>query len=513
MNGDKNMQNNVIDYLDRIVKKVPDKTAYSNGSEGLTFKEVYNQSRAVGTYIHNKGIYREPVIIFMNKHPKTITAFFGVITAGCYYVPIDEEMPQTRIDLILETCKSKLIICDNETIEKAKGFQYKCEIMTYDDMIKTQVCDEALQAIKDKALDIDPIYIVFTSGSTGVPKGVAACHRSVLDYVEQLSDTLSFNENTVFANQTPLYFDACLKEVYPTIMFGATTYIVPKQLFMTPVKLVEYLNQYKVNTICWVVSALTMISAFGTFDVVKPEYLRTIAFGSEVFPLKQFKLWRSVLPEASFTNLYGPTEGTGMCCYFHADREIEEGEPIPIGHPFKNTEILLLNGENKPAGEGEEGEICIRGTSVTLGYFNNPEKTSESYVQNPLNTAYPEIIYRTGDLGMYNKRGELVFVSRKDYQIKHMGHRIELGEIESNVNLVDEVKICACIFEEEKAKIVLYYVGTIEAGELTARLKEKLPRYMLPNYVEQLDEMMFTANGKIDRVGLKKKYKERRKRK
>lgn len=507
------MNNNVMDYLDRIVEKCPDKIAYSNGEEGLTFRNVHDQSRGMATYIHNNNIYREPVIIFMNKHPKTIAAFFGVITAGCYYVPIDEEMPQTRIDLILETCKSKIIICDEITIEKAKTFKYECDIVKYDDIVKTQVNDKILDEIRKKALDVDPIYIVFTSGSTGVPKGVLACHRSVIDYVEQLSDTLGFNQDTVFANQTPLYFDACLKEVYPTIMFGATTYIVPKELFMLPVKLVEFLNEYKVNTICWVVSALTMISAFGTFDVVKPEYLKTVAFGSEVFPIRQFKLWREVLPNASFTNLYGPTEGTGMCCFFHVDRELQDNEPIPIGHPFKNTEILLLNDQNKLAEEGQEGEICIRGTSVTLGYYNNPEKTKEVYVQNPLNNAYPEIIYRTGDIGMYNPMGELIFVSRKDYQIKHMGHRIELGEIEANVNIIDQVKICACIFEEEKSKIVLYYVGAIDESQLTLELKEKLPRYMLPNYIERLDEMMFTANGKIDRAGLKKKYKERRKRK
>lgn len=502
------MQNNVLDYLDEIVKKVPQKVAYANEEEGFTFQQVYEQSRSVGTYIAKAGIYKEPVIVFMNKHPKTVIAFFGVITAGCFYVPIDEEMPQSRIDLILENCKPKMIICDNETIEKAKTFTYQADLVLYDEISTTERDDEKLATIRANALDVDPIYIVFTSGSTGVPKGVAACHRSVLDYIEQLSETMGFNENTIFANQTPLYFDACLKEVYPTIKFGATTYIVPKSLFMFPIKLVEFLNEHKVNTICWVVSALTMISAFGTFKTVTPKYLHTIAFGSEVFPLKQFKLWREVLPEASFTNLYGPTEGTGMCCYFHVDREIEEGEPIPVGHPFKNTQILLLDEENKLS---NEGEICIRGTSVTLGYYNNPEKTSESFVQNPLNTAYPEIIYRTGDIGKYNDQGELVFVSRKDYQIKHMGHRIELGEIEANVNMLDGVRMCGCIYDEIKGKIVLYYVGDVENKDLVASLKEKLPRYMIPNYVEQLAELPFTANGKIDRKTLKSNYQNKRK--
>lgn len=503
------MQNHVLDYLDETVKRVPDKVAFANESDAYTFREVYETTHSVGTYLHQEGCYREAVVVFMEKHPKTIMAFYGVIASGCYYVPIDEEMPQNRIDLILENCKPKIIICDDTTIEKAKCFQYQTKLVLFDDIQTTPSDELAIKEIHDKALDTDPIYIVFTSGSTGVPKGVVACHRSVLDYIEQLSETMGFNEDTIFGNQTPLYFDACLKEIYPTLKFGATTYIIPHSLFMFPIKLVEFLNEKKINTICWVVSALTMISAFKTFDKVVPEYLHTIAFGSEVFPIKQFKIWRSVLPNAKFTNLYGPTEGTGMCCYYHVDRDFELDEVIPIGVPFKNTEILLLNEKDELVKDGEVGEMCIRGTSVTLGYFNNPEKTKESFVQNPLNHAYPEIIYRTGDLGKRNERGELLFVSRKDYQIKHMGHRIELGEIEANTNALDEIKISGCIYDSEKGKIVLYYVGDITPAELLNKLKDRLPRYMIPNKVNQLENMVFTANGKIDRVTLKKMYTEK----
>ena len=389
---------------------------------------------------------------------------------------------------------------------RAIPIEYPSYFSKYSDISETKEEPGLLDKAYGRALDTDPIYIVFTSGSTGVPKGVAACHRSVLDYVEQLSDTLGFNEDTVFGNQTPLYFDACLKELYPTLKYGATTYLIPRSLFMMPVKLVEYLNENKINTICWVVSALTLISAFGTFDKVKPEYLHTIAFGSEVFPIKQFKIWRQTLPEASFTNLYGPTEGTGMCCFYHVNRDFEETDMIPIGHPFKNTEILLLKDRKELAGPGEEGEMCIRGTSVTLGYYNNPEKTNESFIQNPLNTAYPEIIYCTGDIGKYNEYGELIFVSRKDYQIKHMGHRIELGEIEINASTVVGIQFAACIYDSKDGKIVIYYVGDPTEAEFVKALRSKLPRYMLPNVTHKLPQMPLTANGKIDKVTLKKMY-------
>ena len=502
------MQNHVLDYLDSTVKRVPDKIAFANETDALTFQQVYDQNRALASFFINKGLYKEPVVVFMNKHPKTITAFFGVINSGNFYVPIDEEMPRVRIDLILDNLKPRAIICDAQTVEIAKDFKFVGELYLYDELIQTAVNEDGLADVRAKAIDTDPIYVVFTSGSTGIPKGVVACHRSVLDYIEQLSETLEFNEETVFGNQTPLYFDACLKELYPTLKFGATTYLVPKSLFMFPIKLVEFLNEHKINTICWVVSALTMISAFGAFKKVVPQYLHTIAFGSEVFPIKQFRIWRETLPNAKFTNLYGPTEGTGMCCYYKVNRDFELDEAIPVGRPFKNTEIILLDENNKRAAEGEPGEICIRGTSLTMGYYNNPEKTAEAFVQNPLNTAYPELIYRTGDIGKYNEFGELVFVSRKDYQIKHMGHRIELGEIEVNVNMLEEIKLSGCIYDTEKGKIVLYYVGDMETGELTKILREKLPRYMIPNYIEKLEEMPLTPNGKINRVFLKEKYKK-----
>ncbi len=501
--------NNVLEYMEQTAPSVPDKVAFAGENAERTFSQIFSRSKSIGTALHARGYYREPVVVYMHKHPDMVNAFFGVVYAGCFYVPIDEEMPAHRIGLIFNALRPRVVICDENTCEKARALDFGGEILMFNDICDTPEDDAALKAIRKAALDIDPIYIVFTSGSTGVPKGVVACHRSVIDYIETLSEALEFNSETVFGNQTPLYFDACLKELYPTLKFGATTYLIPKKLFMFPVKLVEYLNEKRINTVCWVVSALTMISAFGTFKTVKPEYLRTVAFGSEVFPIKQFNLWREALPEAKFTNLYGPTEATGMCCYYRVDREFGPGDVIPIGGPFRNTEILLLKDDNTLAATGETGEICVRGTSVTLGYYNNPEKTAEAFVQNPLNTAYPETIYRTGDLARRNERGELEFISRKDYQIKHMGHRIELGEIEAVVDLEDDIRISCCVFDDANRKIVLYYVGDTDKNSLSAALRSKLPRYMLPHAVIRREAMPFTPNGKIDRNSLKKEFIER----
>ena len=503
------MQTNILQYLEKTVTEKPNKTAFADDQTALSFQEVYDRARSIGSGLHKNGFYKQPVVVFMRKTPAALAAFFGAIYAGCYYVPLDDEMPRHRIELIIKTLEAGALICDDTTKQIAEELNYTGKVFHYDELVSTTPDNAALTAIREKQLDIDPIYIVFTSGSTGIPKGVMACHRSVIDYVEHLCDVLKFNEDTVFGNQTPLYFDAYLKEVIPTLKYGATTILIPKQLFMFPIKLVEFLNEHKINTLCWVVSALTMISSFRTFDTVMPQYLHTIAFASEVFPMKQFKRWKAALPNARFINLYGPTETTGICCYYEVDREFEDHETLPIGGPFGNTEIILLDENNKVPAVSQQGEICIRGTRLTLGYYRNPEKTAEAFVQNPLNTLYPELIYRTGDLGKMNDRGELEFAGRKDYQIKHMGHRIELGEIEVIVNMHPQVRSACCIFDDVKKKIVLYYTGELSLGELTDYIKSKLPRYMIPNVTKQLEQLPLTPNGKIDRNLLKRMYENK----
>lgn len=498
------MQRNILEYLEETVRKYPDKTAFANESMGMTFQEVSDASRSIGTCLLKKGYQKEPVVIYMKKHPHMIAAFWGAVYSGCFYVPMDEEMPTFRIDLIFQNLKPRAVICDETTSEQMKEFRdFDGEVLLYNEIAGELADPGLLGAVREAAIDTDPIYIVFTSGSTGVPKGVAACHRSVIDYVENLTEVLRISEKSILANQAPLYFDACLKELFSSLKCGATTYLTPRSLFMFPVKLVEFLNEYKINTVCWVVSALTMISSTKTFDKIIPQYLHTVAFGSEVFPIRQFRLWKAALPDARFINLYGPTEATGMSCYYEVDRDFEEGEPIPIGRPFKNTEILLLDENNKVPRAGDPGEICIRGTALTLGYYGDFEKTDEVFVQNPLNRYYHERIYRTGDIGTRNERGELVFLSRKDHQIKHMGHRIELGEIEVHVNRIEGVCSACCIYDKEKEKITLFYTGDAKTKELVVGLRKTLPRYMVPNLVYALEEMPLTANGKIDRVMLR----------
>ncbi len=541
------MRKNLLEYLYDNIDEKRDRVAFSDINGSLTFGKLYDISRRIGTKLSRVGVYREPVAIYMDRCPAMIAAFLGVLAGGCYYVPLDTAAPAARVRSVIETSGARVMICGKENLEKSAELGFGGKILIYEDVsgsYKTgkvpveekqkfvqgdddaeissksaglslgyanasdeAVDDAALARIFDAQIDTDPAYIVFTSGSTGTPKGVVACHRSVIDYIEHLSEILEVDESTVFGNQSPFYFDACLKEIYPTLKFGASAWIVPREYFMFTVKLVEFLNEHKINTICWVGSALRMVSALGTFKTVRPQYLRTVAFGSEVFPPKELRAWKEATPEGTkYINLYGPTEGTGMCCFYRVDREFEDGDAIPIGRPFPNCEILLLSDDGREVADGETGEIYVRGTCVTLGYFNNPGKTGESFVQNPLNNAYPEILYKTGDLARKNEQGELVFVSRKDYQIKHMGHRIELGEIESVAGGISGVEIVACVYDSKADKIIMVYKGEAEEAAVGDHLKETLPRYMLPGRIVKVVRMPFTPGGKIDRKGLAETY-------
>lgn len=222
----------------------------------------------------------------------------------------------------------------------------------------------------------------------------------------------------------------------------------------------EYLNEKQVNTVYWVPSALCIAANWKAFEYVSVPTLKKVLFAGEVMPNKQLNILRNELPGVLFANLYGPTEVTDICTYYVVDREFADDEPLPIGNACSNCGVLVLKDDNTQALPGEEGELCVRGSFLAMGYYNNAEKTSQVFVQNPLNPYYPETVYRTGDIVKYNERGELVYISRKDFQIKHMGYRIELGEIETAVSAVDGMKACACVYDAKRKRLCWFIRGT-----------------------------------------------------
>ena len=285
---------------------------------------------------------------------------------------------------------------------------------------------------------------------------------------------------------------------------GSTIVLIPDHLSAFPAAILQLLQEKKVSFIFWVPTIMVNIANMNLLDKIQLPDLRLCWFAGEVFPTKQFNYWHGELPRVLFANLYGPIEITLDCTYFKVEREIRDEEPIPIGFPCRNTDVLILDEDDREVAEaGREGELCIRGTSLAMGYYNNPEKTAAAFVQNPLNSAYPEIIYRTGDVVYRNSFGEIVFKGRKDTLIKHLGYRIELGEIEHVIiNKLKLVRNGCIVYNNQKKEITLFYEAEqeVNVSEFRTRIGKELPKYMVPMAFHCLSELQRNTNGKIDRL-------------
>lgn len=494
----------VTDYLDKIVTRFPNKIAFADEKQELSFCELRNTAAVIASEIIHSGKLKKPFVVYMEKSPNCVAAFLGVAYSGNFYSPIDVNMPVSRVKKIMETLQPTAVITDADHACQAAGFVDACPLLIYEDLLQHTIDCEALKFSRARMVDTDVLYVLFTSGSTGTPKGVIISHKSVIDYIEWLVEKFSIDEKHVIGNQAPLYFDLSIQDIYGTLRSGCTTYLLNEKKFLFPVKLFQYMAEKNIDTIFWVPTALCLIANLHALNSEILPPLRKILFCGEVMSNKQLNQWRRAFENAMFVNLYGPTEITEVCTYFVVDRMFADDECLPIGFPCENTGILVLNEYNRLVQKNEIGELCVYGTSLAYGYYNESEKTADAFVQNPLNNSYPEIIYRTGDLVRYNKRGELVYVCRKDFQIKHMGHRIELGEIETNVASLSDVDLNVCLYDELKKRIVLLYTGRIDEHEIKYRLKQMLPEYMLPGCYFHLKEMPLNLNGKIDRQALKK---------
>ena len=493
----------IFELIEKSAAKYPDKAAFIDMNSQLTYSELLNYSKSIASEVGSLGKRNCPVAIYIDKSVQVLPAMFGIACSNNFYIVLDTEMPKERVMKIFDTLSPVAIVTDNAHLEKAQELGIE-KIFTYEDAISKPADEELLAKIFDRMIDTDPLYALFTSGSTGMPKGAIISHRNVLAYSEWFVNTFDIDENTIFGNQTPFYFSMSVSDVFSTIRAGATLCIVPKVYFAFPIKLIDYLNEQKINTIYWVPSAISIVANMQLFKYAKPEYLKKELFAGEVMPTKQLNYWIENMPKDTvFANLYGPTETTDICTYYVVDRKFENGETLPIGKHCDNCDVMIVKEDNTLAQPGEEGELFVRGSFVCYGYFNNEEKTSAAFVQNPLHNYYPELVYRTGDLVKENEKGEILYITRKDFQIKRMGYRVELGEIEAAASGIEKIEESVCVFDKKKDQIILVYQAKkLDEVEIINSLKGKIPTYMMPDRYERVKLMPHNQNGKIDRKQL-----------
>jgi D-alanine--poly(phosphoribitol) ligase subunit 1 len=501
------LQRNAIEYLEKTAAIFPDKVAFADENTSVTFSELKSMSEALGSEISRltEKINR-PIAVFTDRTVASIAAFLGVLYSGNYYVPIDSHMPVKRIESILTQLEPELLLCDTPESSMAQSFANLCPVLSLRDGFKSRTDRGRLEAARMRVLDIDPVYVIYTSGSTGTPKGIVISHRSLLDFIEWMANACNFTSDDILANQAPFYFDLSVKDIYITLKCGTTTHILSRKRLMFPMPLMEYLQEKGVTTLIWATSAFNLVANSGILSSIAPKSIKKVILGGETLHGKQLNIWRSALPEVKYINLYGPTEVTVDCTYYIIDRPYSDNEAIPIGRACENMEVMLLDEDLKPVPPGQTGEICVRGIGLARGYYGDSEKTRSAFVQNPFNNKYPDIIYRTGDMGTINSDGLLVFLSRKDGQIKHMGYRIELGEVETAIIALDSIRAAACFFDEKRDKIVCAYEGELTGDDIIRALRTSLPKYMFPNIFKKMEKMPYNANGKIDRVLLKEMY-------
>jgi len=491
---------NVLEWLEKSAEKYNDKIAYSDEESSLTFLQVKSLAQSIGSALIERGADGNPIAVFSGRSVMTVAAFLGVVYSGCSYAPIDSKLPRARIEKIMETLSPSIILTDGENCDFVKELGFDDEkIVLLEDAIRHKADDEKLKKIRRFSNENDPLYIIFTSGSTGNPKGVMTSHHSLMCYIEAYTSVMRIDDKDILGNQSPLDYIAAIRDIYIPLLCGSSTVIIPKMCFSSPAKLFDFMNEKKITSVGWSVSALTVPVSLGAFEHSRPEYLKKVCFSGSVMPGKCLKQWQKNLPDTLFVNQYGPTEATASCTYYVVPGPVEDSDVLPIGKPYPHYEVFLLSEQNEAVPDGEIGEICVKGPILALGYYNSREKTAESFLQNPLNHAYDERIYKTGDLGHFAPDGNLMFHGRKDRQVKHLGHRVELGEIDLAAAKVPGVEDCCALYDQVHEQIWLFYTGEgVTKRDIAVALRADLPGFMVPRKIEQLEAMPRLDNGKTN---------------
>ena len=504
------MINSCVLLLEAAARRNPDKIAVVDETRQYTFAELREHAIRFSGHIP-KDWKNQPIAVYLPKSADCVIAFLGILYSGNFYVPLDTKSPAVRLGKMLRDLEPRAIVTSARSraaLDEACA-ENRPEVWDLRSLLDSEARPGAVRAADrvERVIDTDPIYCIYTSGSTGAPKGVVVSHRSVADFIDWATETYELDGSTVFGNQSPFHFDVSVLDIFGALKTSGTLVLIPEHLFAFPAELLAYVKRAHVNFIIWVPSVLIHIASTNTLADNPPTEITKVLFAGEPMPAKHLNYWRRHLQHALFSNLYGPTEAAVIACYYVVDRPFGDQEMIPMGGPCRNVDLLVLDDSGRASGVGEVGELHIRGTSLAFGYWNDQARTDEVFIQNPLNQHFQEKVYRTGDLVKFNERGELLFLGRRDSQIKYSGYRIELGEIESAAMCIDGVSRASVFFDDDQKQIVLGYVSggaSVDEASVRRQLTAHLPKYMVPTLVRKIDAMPLTPSGKVDKLALRK---------
>lgn len=498
--------NSVVRSLD-IMRQIRGNAVAISACDGeVTYAEYRNCARAIGSYLILRiGKINTPIAVYMPKGKRALETYMGVLYSGNFYCPIPYGSPSERAKQMFSTLESFYLITTYDELDVVNDWGIDSDrIIIWDEIDKEVINDNLIEKSLAEIIDCDPAYLLFTSGSTNIPKGVVVPHRAIIDRITWMKDEFSITYETVLGNQAPFHFDASMPDIFLNILAGARLVVPPDNIFSFVPELLAYLQEKRVNTLIWVPSALVNLTYKNAIKKLVLDQLELVIFCGEVMHNKYLNIFREVYPNTKFVNMYGPTEAAYACTYYVVDRTFEDNEPLPIGKPCGNTNIFLRNEKGETVKtHNENGEICVRGSSLALGYYRNQIGVGFSFQD--YSSDYYDMMYHTGDIGYWNENDELMYVGRCDGQIKHMGYRIELGEIETAVLSMAGVNHACVLYDNNKDRIVLFYDSDDDSCDrqyIINGMRNLIPKYMFPKAIYKMENLPFNLNGKIDRKKL-----------
>jgi len=507
------MIQSLADIIPFQARHQPDQLAFISGEQSMTYRELDELTDRLASLLHSRGVVKgDRVGILLHRSLECAVAVYGILKAGAVFVPMDPAAPVTRIQKILQHCDTSVLISSAKQINLIRELEETVSLQAFvgiEDNALRATCfswekvldhDVSNDIYKTRPMPDDLAYIMFTSGSTGEPKGIMHTHASGLAYARLSGRLYKLDETAVIANVAPLFFDQCTFGYFTAPYSGATTLILTDGELALAGSLAKRIEQESVSILYSVPRLFIQLLESGLIG--NWQHLKWILYGGEAFPPGKLNELRQQLPWVTISNVYGPAE-VNQCTYYHITTALDESQPVPLGKAWDETTILLLDEFGQPVLPGKEGELLVSSSTMMTGYWRNESLTGKAIIN--LNVAGKSSqFYRTGDVARINEIGELVFLGRKDRQIKIRGYRVELDEIEHVLLNHPSVAICALMKTGDPGgeRLVAAYASTngqaIEAMNIKKFMSRQLPAYAIPERLVHMSEIPMTGSGKVD---------------